>query len=222
MRGGAPGVFRRYGFSGIVGPMSSLVRAVLSACLLTAAIAGSAGCERVMGFFSEPKAQVDAPQRYDNDAISFAYPGNWKVSEETTQESGVELRTINVESAGNALLMIQSFKPAVEVDLAEHIEVTMAAMQEEVGKQVGGLADSARGGVTDFERTFLGERRTGKRAAITVTALGERVPSTVALLGAVLGDRTVLLFSTIPDEDRAAVEAGFDQVIDSLQVGAGK
>jgi len=199
--------------------MPSIARAVLSPCLLACVLVGGAGCERVVGFFSEPTAQVDEPQRYEKDAISFSYPGNWKVSEETSQENGIELRTINVESAGNALLMIQSFKPAVEVDLAEHIEVTMKAMQEEVGKQVAGLAGSTRGEVTDFERQLLGERRTGKRAAITITALGEKVPSSVALLGAVLGDRTVLLFTTIPDEDKASVQPGFDQVIDSLKVG---
>lgn len=202
--------------------MASISRAAQPSCLLASALAGTllcaGGCDRVIGFFSEPKAAVETPQHYEKDAISFDYPGNWKVSEESTNESGVELRTINVESAGNALLMIQSFKPAVEVDLAEHIEITMSAMQEEVGKQVGGLADSSRGAVTDFDRVFLGQSRPGKRAAITITALGEKVPSSVALHGAVLEDRTVLLFTTIPDEDRASVEAGFNQVIDSLKV----
>jgi hypothetical protein len=198
--------------------MSSSFRAALSSSLVACALLGAGGCERVIGFFSEPKAAVEAPQRYEKDAISFEYPGNWTVSEESTQENGVELRTINVESAGNALLMIQSFKPAVEVDLGEHIEITMKAMQDEVGKQVGGLADSTRGAVTDFDRMFLGQSRPGKRAAITITALGEKVPSSVALHGAVLADRTVLLFTTIPDEDRETVEAGFDQVIDSLKV----
>jgi hypothetical protein len=177
-----------------------------------------AGCDRVAGFFSEPNAAVEAPQRYQKDAISFDYPGNWRVSEEVASENGIELRTIHVESAGNALLMIQSFKPAVEVDLGEHMETTMAAMQEEVGKQIGGLADSARGAVTEFEREFLGQRRSGRRAAITISALGEKVPSAVELQGAVLPDRTVLLFTTIPDEDRARVEAGFNQVIGSLTI----
>ncbi len=198
-----------------------MTRAVMSSCLLVGAIvgaAGSAGCERVMGFFSEPRAKIDEPLRYEKDAISFSYPGNWKVSDETSNENGIELRSINVESAGNALLMIQSFKPAVEVDLDEHIEITMKAMQEEVGKQVGGLADSTRGAVTPFEREFLGARRPGRRAAITITALGEEVPSSVALHGAVLEDRTVLLFTTIPDEDRESVEPGFNQVIDTLAV----
>ena len=118
--------------------------------------------------------------------------------------------------------MIQSFQPAVEIDLAEHIELTMGAMQEEVGKQVGGLADSTRGAVTDFEREFLGAKRSGKQAAITITALGEKVPSSVALIGAVLEDRTVLLFTTIPDEDRERVEPGFDQVITRLRLGPAK
>lgn len=199
--------------------MRLIAHTLASGLLMASTLVGLTGCERVMGFFSEPTAQVDEPLRYEKDEISFQYPGNWKVAEEVTQENGIELRTINVESAGNALLMIQSFKPGVEIDLAAHIELTMGAMQEEVGKQVGGLADSTRGSVTDFEREFLGARRAGKKAAITITALGEKVPSSVALLGAVLEERTVLLFTTIPDEDRKSVEAGFDQVIESLKVG---
>lgn len=195
------------------------MRSIASWLFVASTLVGGAGCERVLGFFSEPKAQVDAPLRYEKDGISFLYPGNWTIAEEVTQESGVELRTINVESAGNALLMIQSFTPGVEIDLGAHIELTMGAMQEEVGKQVGGLADSTRGAVTDFEREFLGAKRTGKKAAITITALGEKVPSSVALIGAVLEDRTVLLFTTIPDGDRASVEAGFDQVMASLKLG---
>lgn len=199
--------------------MRSIAHGFASWLFLASMLVGGAGCERVMGFFSEPKAQVDAPLRYEKDEISFLYPGNWTIAEEVAQENGIELRTINVESAGNALLMIQSFKPGVDIDLGAHIELTMGAMQEEVGKQVGGLADSTRGAVTDFEREFLGAKRTGKKAAITITALGEKVPSSVALIGAVLEDRTVLLFTTIPDDDRARVEAGFDQVMTSLKLG---
>ena len=199
--------------------MRSIAHGFVSSLFLASALVGGAGCERVMGFFSEPQAQVDAPLRYEKDEISFLYPGNWTIAEEVAQENGFELRTINVESAGNALLMIQSFQPGVEFDLGAHLELTMGAMQEEVGKQVGGLVDSTRGEVTDFEREFLGAKRTGKKAAITITALGDKVSSSVALIGAVLEDRTVLLFTTIPDDDRARVEAGFDQVMTSLKLG---
>lgn len=143
--------------------MRLIAHTFASGLFVASTLVGLAGCERVLGFFSEPKAQVDEPLRYEKDEISFLYPGNWKVAEEVTQENGIELRTINVESAGNALLMIQSFKPGVEIDLGEHIELTMGAMQEEVGKQVGGLADSTRGSVTDFEREFLGRRGRARR-----------------------------------------------------------
>jgi len=196
--------------------MPSIVRSVLSSCLL-ACVVGSAGCERVVGFFSEPTAQVDTPQRYEKDAISFTYPGNWNVTEETNLENGIEVRNITVASAGNAMVMIQTFEPAVPIELGAHFEVVMTAMQDAVDKQIAGLADGTRGAVTDFERAFLGEQRAGKRGEITVTILGEKVPGLVSMFVAGLGDRTVLLFSTVPDADRAKVEPGFDQVIDSLK-----
>jgi hypothetical protein len=130
------------------------------------------------------------------------------------------VHNITVESAGNAILMVQTFEPAVPLDLATHFEVVMNGMQQEVDKQVGGLADGTRGAVTDFQRQFLGEQRPGKRGEITVTILSEKVPGVVSMLVAVLEDRTVLLFNTVPEADRAKVEPGFDQVIDSLAVAA--
>ena len=198
--------------------MSPTIRTIFTPCLLACALVGGAGCERVSGFFSEPQAQVESPQRYEKDGISFEYPGNWKLTEETIEENGITVNNITVESAGNALLMVQTFEPAVPLELATHFEVVMNGMQEAVDKQVGGLAEGARGAVTDFQRQFLGEQRPGKRGEITVSILGEKVPGVVSMFVAVLEDRTVLLFSTVPDADRAKVEPGFDQVIDSLKV----
>lgn len=220
MREVAPRVGRGGGFLWHLRSMSSTIRAVLSPCLLACVLVGGAGCERVVGFFSEPRAQVESPQRYEKDTISFAYPGNWNVKEEPLVENGIAVNNITVASAGNAILMIQTFKPAVPLDLAAHFEVVMAAMQEAVDKQVGGLADGTRGAVTDFERTFLGEQRAGKRGEITVTILSEKVPAVVTMLVAVLEDRTIMVFTTVPDDDRAKVEPGFDQVIDSLKAGS--
>jgi hypothetical protein len=53
-----------------------------------------------------------------------------------------------------------------------------------------------------------------------VTILREKVPGVVSMSVAVLEDRTVLLFSTVPEADRAKAEPGFDLVIDSLAVAA--
>ena len=116
--------------------MSSTIRATLSPCLLACALVGGVGCEKVTGFFSEPRAQVESPQRYGKDAISFAYPGNWSVKEEALLENGIAVNNITVESAGNAILMVQTFKPAVPIELGGHFEVVMKAMQEAVDKQV--------------------------------------------------------------------------------------
>ena len=53
--------------------MSSAIRATLPLCLLACALVGGAGCENVTGFFSEPLAQVESPQRHEKDAISRGF-----------------------------------------------------------------------------------------------------------------------------------------------------
>jgi hypothetical protein len=171
----------------------------------------SGGCERVQAWFGEPAADVEAQRVHAAEGLSFAYPGNWRLRE----EAGEDVRTIVLESGGEALLLLQVLRPAVAIDLDEHLALTMRTLVADFAGQGGGVEP---GGVATFEREWLGERRAARRAAIVVAMPGEAVASAIELYAADLADSTVLVFTMIPDAGRDRAAAGFDLVLDTLAV----
>lgn len=186
----------------------------MSAWLLVCA-AAPGGCERARGWFAEPRPQVEAPHRHTSGAISLAFPADWTLREEAAQEQDVTLRTLQLESPGEALLILQSFEPALAVDVDEHLERTLQALAAELGAR-GDPGPGARGEVVAFERALLGAPRPALRA--TITAPGEWAPRIVELVVVVLPTRTLVVLTTIPEADRARAQPGFDLVLDTLAV----
>lgn len=201
--------------------MASVARAVVVLAALGTASAG--GCERAEGWFGEPRAEVEAARRREHrgaDGLSFAYPGNWALREEIGERGDTELRTIALESRGEALLLVQVFRPALALDLDEHLALTLRALIAEQVAQGGGVVEVEAGAVTAFTRAWLAAPRSARRVALTVTSPVERTSSVIELHAAQLPGRTVLVFTTVPDAGRAAAAAGFDLVLDTLAVDA--
>lgn len=196
--------------------MPSIVRAAASWWLI-AWVAAIGGCEGARAWFGEPRADVAAPRRHASGGISFALPGDWSVRDGLARVEDTELRTIEVEGPGEAFLLIQSFEPAVAVDLDEQLGRTLDAMLARLGERAD-LGPGARGEVVKIHHTWLGAPRSGLRA--TIMAPGEWAPRLVELHAAPLPGRTLLVYTTIPEADRDRVQAGFDLVLDSLAVEA--
>lgn len=190
----------------------------LRALVVLAALGGA--CERAQGWFGEPRAEVGAGRREHRgaDGISFAYPGNWTLREAAGERGDTELRTITLESPGEALLLVQVFRPALALDLDEHLARTLDALVADQTARGGGVVAAEPGAVTAFTRAWLAAPRPARRVALTVRSPGERATSAIELHAAQLPGRTVLVFTTVPDAGRAAAAAGFDLVLDTLAV----
>lgn len=190
--------------------MSSWARGLLVCATL------ASGCGRVQEWFGEPRADVGAPLRHAADGVSFDYPGNWVLREEPGAED--RLRTLALESRGDALLLVQVFRPAQEIDLDEHLELTLRTLVADLAARGGGVAEVEPGPVTSFERAWLGARRAARRASIRVAMPGEEAASTIELYAASLPGCTVLVFTMVPDGGRANAAVGFDRVLDTLAI----
>ena len=196
--------------------MSSWARGLWLGAALGAA---SAGCGRVQAWFGEPQADVLAPLRHAADGVSFDYAGNWTLRAEPGQAE-VDLQTLVLESRGDALMLVQVFRPALVIDLDEHLALTMGTLVADFAARGGGVAEVETGPVTAFERVWLGERRAARRASIRVAMPGEEADSAIELFAASLADRTVLVFTMVPDAGRAQAAAGFDRVLDTMTIAA--
>lgn len=179
-----------------------------------ALVAAGGGCE---AWFGEPRADVAAPLRHDADGLSFTYPGNWALREEAGAAE-IDLRTFVLESRGDALMLVQVFRPALAIDLDEHLAATMATLVADFAARAGGVGEVEPGAVTDFERGWLGEGRAARRASIRVTMPGEEAASAIELYTASLADCTVLVFTMVPDAGRAQAGVGFNMVLDTIAV----
>lgn len=181
---------------------------------------GSGGCERVQTWFGEPQAEIEAPLRHAEGGVSFAYPGNWSLREEPGAAAEIDLRTLVLESRGDALMLVQVFRPPVTIDLDEHLALTMRTLISDFAGKGGGVAEVEPGPVTGFERVWLGEPRAARRAAIRVAMPGEEADSAIELYAASLPACTVVVFTMVPDAGRARAGAGFDLVLDTLAIAA--
>ena len=168
------------------------------------------------GMFGEPAPNVGSPNHHDAHGVAFDYPGDWTLKGDVSDAEGLELYTAEIESKGNALVMVQQFKPAVPLDIEELMVEVSAGMQEGAKEELGGMAEYTDGGATDVDRMLLGETRAGKAKRFTLGLLGQKVAHTMHLYPLELDDRSLVLYLQIPDEDSATVQPGFDQILDSL------
>ena len=194
---------------------SSFLSSLFGATLLLAplALATSTGCD----LFGEPKPDVANKQTFSGEGLHFDYPGNWESQvERETVEGGVTLTSIFVQAKrGNAMAIVQQFSPAVPVDY----DMLVAEFVKGVQEGMPGFASAKQldgGQWPAINRTLVGADRPGRQVHYAAEVLGESVPHTVEIFFVELEDRTVVVYTQVPDEDRGKAVPGFDLLLDSL------
>jgi hypothetical protein len=177
-----------------------------------ALVVGVAGC----GFLGEPAPNVASPNHHAEHELEFDYPGNWTLEGEVEDAEGFELYTVEIESSGNALAMVQQFKPSLPLDVEQLMADVTEGLRAGAKEELGGMFDYVDGGLTDVERTTLGELRKGKEKRYALSGLGEKAEHTMHMYPVELEDRSLILYMQIPDEDRAKAQPGFDLIFDTL------
>ncbi len=157
-------------------------------------------------FFTGCARQADTgnPVRFTEGALTFDYPGNWKVS---TNDPLGEGRLVMLEEPGSALLTVTAFAPGMEVSLKDY----GANLKEN-------MTDSTLGLLMNIKSRGVRQENEALELKFTVSVAGVRVPHTQEVTRHVFGNVTVFCMSQVSDEDRHLVQAGFDLVRGSLQV----
>jgi hypothetical protein len=182
--------------------------------LLALALLPSLAC----GFLVEPKADITKPQQYALHGLKFDFPGNWKATTDVSQESGIEMVSVSLESSGNALQVVQQFRPAIPLDLRDISATFATEMHAETKQMLGGTLDYSNGSSDDVQHVVLGESRPAKRNRFTLSLLGEKVPHTAEIVAIELPDRSLVIYDQAADEDLAAAQPGFALVESTLAI----
>ncbi|WP_444995846.1 hypothetical protein [Aliikangiella sp. IMCC44359] len=76
---------------------------------------------------SEKKADLEKQKTYEKQGLSFTYPANWKVTEDSVNEG---VRFIFIESPGAAITKIEVYPKEESFDLKEFVKLDIDAIKQ--------------------------------------------------------------------------------------------
>lgn len=154
----------------------------------------------------EKKAQVDNPKSYSKEGVTFEYPRNWKVTEDTQQEGP---RNIFVESPGSAILSIQIYTTDEVIEIQKFAKSFSAYAQEE--KSVDGIDAPVFSGV---------DKSSGDEVVteqFSLILLGKKTPHTRIYQIKIAGNKKCFLIAQVADSNMDKVIKGFEQIFSSFK-----
>lgn len=192
----------------------AIVTAVIG--LGVGALVYAIGWDKIVGVFTEPRADIEHPKRASADGVSFEYPGNWELEEETDEIEGIVLRQLTVESPGSATAIVQLMRPPIDVDLERYSASFLQGMNEEL--KSGWTALIAQGKATNqpVRGTLFGEAAEGRKITMALSIAGEKMPFTIEIWAKRSATATIVLITMVPDEDAAKASPGLEQIKKSL------
>lgn len=176
------------------------------------------GMDKLVGFFSEPAPDLASPKTFSADGVALSYPGNWTIKSKDGGASGIRIRTLTIESPGSTLALVQSFRPAIDVDMDDYLKSFVSGFEEELSSSYAGLIESGDVTTTELEGELAGVSITGKRLQLSLSLLNERVPFTIEIRRVKGEELTLVLVTMVSDEDQAVAQPGLDLVRDSLRL----
>ncbi len=169
--------------------------------LVLIGIALPVGCEQ--------QAQTGSPQRYDTGGLRFDYPGNWRVTEDT-KDAGVH--AVTIETPGDAIVVAQRFDAGLDIDLDVFVDTLMDNAQQMM--PVGNVGNLSK---APASRLVAGQQVNGIVCTFDIQLAGESVPHTQMTYKIDHPNGPAIITCQVADEDLSKVQAGFEQILDSLE-----
>jgi hypothetical protein len=169
----------------------------------------------------ETSPDLQRPQLYSRDGISFRYPGNWSVTEDVEKPGASKYRYLFVESPGSALVIVQYYEPGVEQSVEEFAAEFHRKTLEEVAEVALGPVKAFSGhpgNAVPVHAIVAGVRREGIEHSYSVSAVGEQVPHRFRAFRVETGSGTAFLVVQAASEDWSLVAPGFELVLASFKV----
>lgn len=153
---------------------------------------------------------ITSPKQYDKHHIQLSYPGNWKITEEESDDSFSYLAI----EGGDALMILQLYAKDDAVTLDEFVasfsELTKEALP------FGEIVDEEFIGV---KKTIMSGVRTGTKELFAIKLLGQNIPHVREYYIIESGEKVLFVISHIPTDVQATAETGFQLIFSTLAVG---
>lgn len=156
-------------------------------------------------------ADLDNQRKYSNKEISFSYPGNWQVTEDSESEGA---RYIFIESPGEAIMTIEIYDHEDSYDLYNFVQLERQLLLNEFPKLVQIDAPDV---IKITEKTIAGEKMVGLSYEINMSIIGVDVPHVTEVFEISNAKKSAFLSAQVATEDRHLVSDGFDLILSSFK-----
>lgn len=161
---------------------------------------------------SERLADLDKPKTYQQDGVSFVYPGNWKVTEDTTIENA---RFIFLESTAEAIIKVEIYPFDESYELEEFVELDIESLNEEYPKMFNiSNSHAVSPTVTSLANVDL----EGFKYEFTISLLGVDVPHVSSYYQFNSETQAAYISQQVSVEDLGKVVGGFHLVLESFKI----
>jgi hypothetical protein len=159
----------------------------------------------------EQTADISIPKGYHSNQISFKYPKNWEITQDNYTPA---VHNLFVETAGDALVILQSYQS----DLAEDLESFSKSFSKSFSES--SRTDTPIGEASLGHKFEIIPREAGYewiREQFEISLLGVSVPHRRIYGTKKIADRQIFLIFQVATEDYSKAEPGFRLIRDTLR-----
>ena len=154
-------------------------------------------------------ADITSPKQYDQNQIQLSYPGNWKITEE---ESDDDFSYLAIEG-GDALMVLQLYAKAEALSLEEFAKVFSESTKEAL--PIGEIVDIE---FLSAKRNIQSELSTGTKELFSIKLWGESIPHVREYYTIESKEKVLFIISHIPIDTLPLAEPGFKLVYETVMI----
>jgi len=158
----------------------------------------------------EMNADLSQPEAYSRNGISFSLPGNWSVTEDA-EENG--FRYLFVETPGDAIIFISTYRKEDAGSLREHVEWTIQNTIDEMP-----FGSRTEGTITRTQRVIDQRKFDGYKNEFIASVVGFEVPHVTEFYRFDSETRSAYFLTQVAVEDMDKVSGGFDLVLSTFKL----
>lgn len=161
---------------------------------------------------SEKPADMKNQLEYKKGGMSFSYPANWEVTEDTENE---DVRFVFVESPGNAIIKIEVYPKDQSFEIKEFVELDVEALI----KEIPSILDlDGENEIKEVKTSINGTEFSGLRYEFNISIVNIDVPHVSESYSFSSHEKVAYLTNQVATEDLEKVNGGFKQVLSTFKI----
>lgn len=166
--------------------------------------------EKIIDARKKPQKEI-ITKVYEKNGLSFSFPNNWQITEDTILEDG--RRLVNIEDSDDTLFIITLLKSGYSIDLGEYSEDFIKGLASNIPIGKVSMVKSS-----EADRIINDQKYKGIRKKYSVTLVGEDIPHTIDFFLITQQDADAVIIIQAPDEDWSIADKEIQIIADSLKI----